>query len=69
MQFFINLLANVPLKTKIFGVSFIFLAGMVLTVVIGGIALVKQNDVLEQAISLASSRVTAASAAKISITL
>lgn len=68
MQYIIKLLSNIRLKTKIYGVSFIFLLGMAVTVVIGGYALINQNQVLEQAVKLSSDRVSSASAAKLSIT-
>ena len=68
MQSLIRLLSNISLKAKILGVSFIFLFGMSVIVISGGYALVKQNDILSEAINLASARVSAANAAKISIT-
>ena len=68
MQLIIKMLSNYKLKTKIYGVSFVFLLGMAVTVVVGGYALIDQNRVLEEAVKLSSDRVSAASAAKISIT-
>ena len=68
MQSIVKLLANVSLKTKIFGISFVFLTGMSIILSVGGIALLKQNNMLEAAIKLSTERVSAANAAKISIT-
>ena len=68
MQAIINLLSDIHLKSKIFGVSFIFLTGMAITVTIGGYALLEQNQTLETAVKLSSERVSAANAAKSSIT-
>ncbi len=68
MQILMKLLSNTPLKAKIYGISFLFLSGIATIVVIGGYALLNQNNILENAINLSSDRVSAANAAKISIT-
>ena len=68
MQSIINLLSNVSLRIKILGAAFVFLTGMSITVAVGGYSLVAQNERLETAVKLSSARVSAANAAKISIT-
>lgn len=55
------------LKTKILGVSGLFLFGMVCVIVAGGHALLKQNDTVESAVAIASERVSAATSVQIRI--
>ncbi len=61
MDYILSIMGNFKLKTKILGVSFIFLIGMVVIIIIGGYKLHQQTIILEEAILTASKRVNAAS--------
>ncbi len=61
MDYILSIMGNYKLKTKILGVSFLFLIGMVVIIIIGGYKLHQQTIILEEAILTASKRVNAAS--------
>jgi methyl-accepting chemotaxis protein len=67
MSWFTRLLSRFRLKTKILGVSGVFLLGMVVVILAGGYALLRQNDTVEAAVATASERVAAATSAQIRI--
>ncbi len=67
MDFIINSLANFKLRTKILGVSSVFLIGMIIIIIAGGYKLHQQNLIIEDAILTASQRVNAASDVQIFI--
>lgn len=59
--------SDLSLKSKIYGISILFLTIMSISIGVGGYALMQQNEILEKAVLLASNRVSTANAAKTSI--
>ena len=65
---FIKVLARFKLKAKILGVLFVLLSGMVMVMIIGGYIVVMQFNAIDDAVRVASERVSAANATRITIT-
>ncbi len=62
-----RLLSRFSLKTKILGVSGIFLSGMAIVILAGGLALMREINTIESAVQVASERVSRANATQLAI--
>ena len=62
-----RLLSRFSLKTKILGVSGVFLGGMTIIIVAGGLALMREINTIESAVKVASERVSHATATQLAI--
>ena len=62
-----KLLGQFKLKAKILGISSVFLSGMVIMIAVGGYIVVKQFNLIEHAVGIASGRVSAANITRTTI--
>ena len=62
-----NFLSNVSWKKKIFGVTSLFLLGLVVEAVMGGYTIISQNNAMRQSLETSYAKVNAAITARVAI--
>ena len=62
-----NLLSNVSWKKKIFGITGLFILGLVVEALIGGYTILTQNTAMRQALEASYAKVNAAITARVAI--